>query len=858
MPRVSTPYDSILLRTWHGVRDRNVRAYTTGMVHRPKSDRPHDAVSEGISYGMFLALYANDQAYFNSIWAAGEQYMWNAGGGFYDWRRNRTGGASFDPYFPHPNGPASDADQDIALLLIFAEQLVKNGIWRPDTVRNGTGYGRRARSILHTIRNSMILRISSGQHAGSYLLPGHWGDVVNDAGGMGTINPGYFAPAFYRVFAEYEPEHAAVWNTLISTSYDLIERSPGYSRGLLPDWCSIDGSTTGGAGYNAYRAGDAMYRDAIRIYWRLAKDYLWYREPRAKTFLDNAMAFIEDTLARRNGPAGGPFGPEAANYFEMDGRLLPAGDYEILGAGLRNIPRSRREHSHLTVSMWASAAIGTGNVALAERYSERLLQFYQPGTDYWGNAVDPTGGRMMRIGSDSVLVTEDTLTNETYFDQFLAWFGAALLGGITTNIWEDLKDGVPQGPPEWRVRPAALLSNWNIDASVQPFRLGASFNRSVRWTVTLKHEETGETRTFSGMSDTVNIVWYGLNETGGYMTQGFYDLTISAGQLEYNTQVWLGRPFAGNVPNLIQGNRLLVDDFADGDLVPYIGRAWQTYSDASHDGGRSTATMTVHNSLVGVTPDWLEWSYTLDRGNFQWDPYAALEWNCLTAAGEPLDLRGLDSIVIVVRSQTSTLGVAVHLVSTHFSPAEYQYFEDSLVLNTTRRQLGLRLVAGPQNFRQRFGASGKNFETTLSTMTGIRFQVQYPETAPQASNAIIIDRMYLVGPASVLARLYTPPPPPPDYLPPTREPIRVRHQADRQAAYSIRRSGNTVRITLPESMAGANAVVVDIRGRAVKRLSVSANGRLDIQSRNLAAGVYFVEIRKPGVNTLRLPLGNVR
>ncbi|MDR2578844.1 MAG: T9SS type A sorting domain-containing protein [Chitinispirillales bacterium] len=818
MPRVSDgaiPYDTILLRTWHGVRERNVRAFQTGMVHRPKSETPGDAVSEGISYGMFLALYSNDQGYFNSMWAAGERYMWTSSGNYYHWRADSTGVLT-------GTGPASDADQDIALLLIFADRLVKTGIWQPDTIRNGVSYTQRARTILSTIRGGML--------EDHFLLPGFWGRSPS------IINPGYFAPAFYRVFGEFEPEHKATWDRVIDSSYALINRSPGITRGLIPDWIRRNGTSTGGAGYNAYRNGDALYRDAIRVYWRLAKDYLWYGEPRAKAFLESAITFLESQG-----------GPAAANFFEMDGSLLPPNDIERLAGG--TITRSRREHSHLTTAMWASAAIGTGNVALAEKYSERLLSFYE-GSYYWGNATDPTpdGGRMITIGGVPTLVPEDTLRNETYFDQFLAWFGAALLAGVTTNVWEDLKDGIPQGPPTWRVAPSITPVSGDIDASDPnkgPLRVTASLSRSVRWAATLTHATENRSITFRGSSDSISIVWYGLSETNEYMPQGFYWLTISAAGLEYRNRVWLGRPYAGNIPDILVGNRLLVDDFADGDLIPYIGKEWRTYS----DGGNSVAVMRP-TAASGNTRGQLEWDYDI-RSGAQY-PFIALDWDCGT-----MNLTGVDSIIIVARSgSVSPLTVPVHLIDTR-DPNNYRYFADSITLTSTFQTHRLHLSSA--NFKQRYDGNDKNFNTVISALMGIRFHMQesYLPTGPSRSDAIIIQRMYLAGPPTVLSGLYTPLPPPPPYIAPPDGPISVKHNAARNQQYSIRRTGNTIRISLPPNLAGANASIIDIRGRVVRRETISQTGQLNITSRGLASGIYFLDVKKPGAPNLRLPLGKL-
>jgi endo-1,4-beta-D-glucanase Y len=812
MPKVSAPYDTVLLKTWQGIKKRNVDAYNTGLVHRPKSNMPGDAVSEGVSYGMFLALYSNDQAYFNKIWDAGEKYMWTASGSwgnpgnYYDWRVNESGGNRVG------TGPASDAEQDIALLLIFADKLVERGIWKSYTSSKGATYSARAKDILGTIRASMI-------DQGKYLLPGHWG------GDPDIKNPGYFAPASYRVFAEYDSANKSAWMALVDGSYELIAKSPGYGKGLVPDWFTMSGGTTNGAGYNAFFRGDALYRDAIRVYWRLATDYIWYKEPRAKAFLDKAMTFID-------GLGGAP----AANFFDMTGSLLPADSTEVLGDGIKvNIERKRREHSHLTVGMWAAAAMGAGGPAMAESYSEELLKFYKTGTDFWGYVKDPDGG------------TEDTLHNEMYFDQFLAWFGASVLGGVFTNVWDDLRDGVPTGPPEWKTRPA--LNTRDIDASKEPLRVGASFSRTVRWTVTIKHDTTGREVSLSGNSDSVNVTWYGLSQTGDYMPQGLYTLTVSGAGINdiYTVKVWLGKPFAK--VNLMEGKRLLVDDFADGDLIPYIGKEWTSFYDSDFgQAGASTATLSVKKESDGK--EWLSWAYKLDAGNLGFEPYAGLDWSCKTADGKALDITGVDTLIFKAKTASGSLSVSVQLVSADFNfPGEYQYFSDSIVFTASSKDFVLPL----KNFSQRRDGNGKEMATTLKTLTSIRFQVQEKTGTPGTTGTLMLERMYFAGKVS---NLYTPPPEPPAYVPPTVSledededddpPIIGVAYRDARSKYTIKRSANAVMITLPANMSGASAALIDIRGRAVMRLDVRQDGRVSVPLNAVARGLYFVDIRGRG------------
>ncbi len=108
----------------------------------------------------------------------------------------------------------------------------------------------------------------------------------------------------------------------------------------------------------------------------------------------------------------------------MDGNLIPESDTFVLGNGQK---RSRREYSELTVAMWACAAFSTLGPSGSKDWAEALLAFASEQRDSWGNPSDKnlTG----RTGSTP---------NENYFEQFLAWFGAAVLSGRFSNVWDDL------------------------------------------------------------------------------------------------------------------------------------------------------------------------------------------------------------------------------------------------------------------------------------------------------------------------------------------------------------------------------------------------------------------------------------
>jgi endo-1,4-beta-D-glucanase Y len=217
-PKVDESYwKAALDSTWQGLIRRNINPYSEGkgLIHRPKSETPGDAVSEAVGYGMLVALFANDQDHFNSIWDAANDKMW--GGCYYNWQMAPSGMISGE-------GAATDAEEDVALALIFADKLVSAGKWQPYTsTKFNYGYADHAKKILDCMWETQQIT-SSG-----ILAPGAgWG-------GDSFVNPGYFSPAWYRIFAKFD-SNGDRWNKVVEKTYEILSKSPGYSMGMIPDW----------------------------------------------------------------------------------------------------------------------------------------------------------------------------------------------------------------------------------------------------------------------------------------------------------------------------------------------------------------------------------------------------------------------------------------------------------------------------------------------------------------------------------------------------------------------------------------------------------------------------------------------
>lgn len=376
-----------LFRSYYGLKQRNIYDYDLHLVHRPFSEFPDDIVSEGVGYGLLTSLYMDDHETFDALFSNAEYHMWN--GQYYDWHIDREGNLL-------DRGGALDAEEDIALSLIFAVRKMQKKEWPDDRL---IPYQTRAQQILdHLWTVRMITQDGN-------LCPG------NNWGCDQFVNPSYFAPAWYKIYARFDTS-GHDWVRVIDKNYQLLEGSPGYENGLVPDWVSVNGGFMDNTalGYNAYGGGRYFYKDAIRTLLRIGLDYLWFGDERAKKYLVNAKDFI-----MRKG------GAPMANFFTIapDASLLPEDDVWIFDNGQRL--RTRREHSHMTIAMWAVPIYLVGSESEKLSFKDELSTFYEIGASYWGKTLDP-------------IHQEDIQHNEMYFDQFLTIFGALIMDDRFINL----------------------------------------------------------------------------------------------------------------------------------------------------------------------------------------------------------------------------------------------------------------------------------------------------------------------------------------------------------------------------------------------------------------------------------------
>jgi endo-1,4-beta-D-glucanase Y len=252
------------------------RNFKTGYIE-PSSGRvmdpadSHATTSEGQSYCLLRAVWQDDKPTFDKCWAFARDNLARPGDHLFAWKYGELGGGKHGVLTAvGGQNSASDADSDIAFALIMAY-----GRWQEPA------YLQQAKPIIDDIWKHEVVMVQ-----GRPVL------VANnlEAGNQKMIiNPSYWSPYAYRVFANVDRSHP--WRSLVDSTYTLLGKTMSQpldqstAAGLPPDWATID-RTTGvlaATGHDGLKTDYSF--DALRVPWRLALDARWNKEDRAKALL---------------------------------------------------------------------------------------------------------------------------------------------------------------------------------------------------------------------------------------------------------------------------------------------------------------------------------------------------------------------------------------------------------------------------------------------------------------------------------------------------------------------------------------------------------------------------------------------
>ncbi len=217
----------------------------------------HDARTEGLSYGMMIAVQLNKKDVFDRIWRWSKKYLQHQEGpreGYFAW--------SFNPATMKKNaeGSASDGELYYITSLLFASNK-----WGNNT---GIDYYGEARRILDAMwkkdGTGNVFNLINVEHKQISFVP--------EGGGYNWTDPSYHLPAFYEIWAMYAKDgHEQFYKDCADTSRVFLQRACHPVTGLNADYTDFSGAPRG----NRWMPAAFRY-DSWRVPMNIAMDYYWF------------------------------------------------------------------------------------------------------------------------------------------------------------------------------------------------------------------------------------------------------------------------------------------------------------------------------------------------------------------------------------------------------------------------------------------------------------------------------------------------------------------------------------------------------------------------------------------------------
>ncbi|EDY83157.1 Glycosyl hydrolases family 8 [Verrucomicrobiia bacterium DG1235] len=251
-----------------------------------------DVRSEGMSYGMMIAVQLDKKDEFDRLWKWSHTYMRLHEGpfeGYFNWQ-NATSGEKISP------GSASDGEEWFAMALFFASNLWGDG----EGIFN---YRAEANNILREMLHKqpsdpkMVSIFDYERHMVRFVPWTDW-DGVTDAS--------YHLPAFYELWAKWADSDNDYWAKTADVSREFFKTAAHPETGLMPDY-SYYKETERQIGSHA----DFRF-DAWRVMPNVALDHDWWgKDAQWQTMQsDRILKFLGSHL------------PDIPNQFAVDGTPL--------------------------------------------------------------------------------------------------------------------------------------------------------------------------------------------------------------------------------------------------------------------------------------------------------------------------------------------------------------------------------------------------------------------------------------------------------------------------------------------------------------------------------------------------------
>ncbi|WP_411990779.1 glycosyl hydrolase family 8 [Agarivorans sp. DSG3-1] len=243
----------------------------------------NDVRSEGMSYGMMMAVQMGRQEDFNKLWKWAHTYSLNKSGnnkGYFAWKVSTAGNVQ-------DANPAPDGEEYFATALFFASNRWGDG----SGIYN---YREQANQILKDMYGNGQTRYNNQGQLEEFSLFSHEDKQIvfspATPSDRNWTDPSYHLPAFYELWARWADNNNSFWADLALTSRAFLKTTVNAENGLSPDYAYFDGRPHG-----EFQAHKVTFQyDAWRTVGNAAMDFAWWNnDPWQTTYVNSLQTFFK-------------------------------------------------------------------------------------------------------------------------------------------------------------------------------------------------------------------------------------------------------------------------------------------------------------------------------------------------------------------------------------------------------------------------------------------------------------------------------------------------------------------------------------------------------------------------------------
>jgi len=217
-----------------------------------------DVRTEGISYGMMMAVQMNKKDEFDRMWTFAKEFMQHTEGRYKDYFawHCKTDGTKLSP------GPAPDGEEFFAMALFFASNRWGDG---PEPYN----YSDQARTILRAC-------LHQGENGEGDPMWDPETKLIKFVPESPFSDPSYHLPHFYELFAlQADEQDQAFWREAAEASRAYLHKACHPVTGLAAEYANFDGTPAEPQPHGDFRH---FFSDAYRVAANIALDWEWFRK----------------------------------------------------------------------------------------------------------------------------------------------------------------------------------------------------------------------------------------------------------------------------------------------------------------------------------------------------------------------------------------------------------------------------------------------------------------------------------------------------------------------------------------------------------------------------------------------------